>query len=38
MGAGSKPVPESVIKAVIDQTMSVSMSRHAAADDLIELA
>jgi hypothetical protein len=37
MGAGSKPVPESVINAVIDQTMSVSMSRHAAADDLVEL-
>jgi hypothetical protein len=37
MGVSSKPVPESVIKAVIDQTMSVSMSRHAAADDLVEL-
>jgi hypothetical protein len=36
MGVSSKPVPENVINAVIDQSMFVSRSRHA--DDLIELA
>lgn len=38
MGIGSKPVPENIINAVIDQNMSVSTSRRAAAHDLIELA
>jgi hypothetical protein len=38
MGVSSKPVPENIINAVIDQNMSVSRSRHAAAHDLIELA
>jgi hypothetical protein len=37
MGISSKPVPENIINAVIDQNISVSMSRHAAADDLVEL-
>jgi hypothetical protein len=37
MGVSSKPVPENVINAVIDQNMSVDMLRHAAADDLVEL-
>jgi hypothetical protein len=37
MGISSKPVPENIINAVIDQNMSVSMSRHAAADDLVEM-
>jgi hypothetical protein len=37
MGVSSKPVPENVINAVIDQNMSVNMPRHAAADDLVEL-
>jgi hypothetical protein len=38
MGVSSKPVPENIINAVIDQNMAVSRSRHAAAHDLIELA
>jgi hypothetical protein len=38
MGVSSKPVPENIISAVIDQSMSVNTSRHAAAHDLIELA
>jgi hypothetical protein len=37
MGVSSKPVPESVIKAVIDQNIVMNSSRHAAADDLVEL-
>jgi len=37
MGVSSRPVPENVINAVIDQNMSVNMPRHAAADDLVEL-
>jgi hypothetical protein len=38
MGVSSRPAPENIINAVIDQNMSVSRSRHAAALDLIELA
>jgi hypothetical protein len=38
MGVSSKPLPENIINAVIDRNMCVSMSRHAAANDLIELA
>jgi hypothetical protein len=38
MGISSKPVPENIINAVIDQNMSVSRPRHAATHDLIELA
>ena len=37
MGVSSKPVPESVIKAVIDRNIVMNSSRHAAADDLVEL-
>jgi hypothetical protein len=37
IGVSSKPVPENVINAVIDQNISVTMPRHAAADDLVEL-
>jgi len=37
MGVSSKPAPESIINAVIDQNMAVDVSRHAAADDLVEL-
>jgi hypothetical protein len=37
MGVSSKPVPESVIKAIIDQNVVMNSSRHAAADDLVEL-
>jgi len=38
MGIRSKPVPVSVVNAVIDQSVAPSASRHAAGDDLIELA
>jgi hypothetical protein len=38
MGVSSRPVPENMINAVIDRNMSVNASRHAATDDLIELA
>jgi hypothetical protein len=38
MGVSSKPMPENIINAVVDQNMSVDTSRHAAAHDLIELA
>jgi hypothetical protein len=38
MGVSSKPVPESIVKAVIDQNISVDTARHGAAHDLIELA
>jgi hypothetical protein len=37
MGISSKPVPVSVVNAVIDQNIAVNASRHAAADDLVEL-
>lgn len=37
MGVSSKPIPESVIKAVIEQNIVVNSSRYAAADDLVEL-
>jgi hypothetical protein len=37
MGVSSKPVPESVINVVIDQNSALNSSRHAAADDLVEL-
>jgi hypothetical protein len=37
MGVKSKPVLESVIKAVIDRNVVMNSSRHAAADDLVEL-
>jgi hypothetical protein len=37
MGVRSKPVPESVVKAVIDQNIVMNSSRYAAADDLVEL-
>ena len=37
MGVSSKPVPENIINAVIDQNISVNMPRHATADDLVEL-
>ena len=38
MGVSSRPAPENIINAVIDQNMSASRSLHAAAHDLIELA
>jgi hypothetical protein len=38
MGVSSKPVPENIINAVIDQNLSVNTSRNATAHDLIELA
>jgi hypothetical protein len=37
MGVKSKPVSKSVIEAVIDQSIVMNSSRHAAADDLVEL-
>jgi hypothetical protein len=37
MGISSKPVPVSVVNAVIDQNIAVNSSRHIAADDLVEL-
>src|ERR1700712_5515230 len=37
MGVKSKPVSESVIKAVIDQSIVMNSPRHAAADDLVKL-
>ena len=38
MGISSKPVPVSVVNAVIDRNIAVNMSRHAAADDVVELS
>jgi hypothetical protein len=37
MGVSSKPVPETVINAVIDQNAAAKPARYAAADDLVEL-
>jgi hypothetical protein len=37
MGISSKPVPVSIVNAVIDQNIAVNSSRHIAADDLVEL-
>lgn len=37
MGISSKPVPVSVVNAVIEQNVAVGPSRRAAADDLVEL-
>jgi hypothetical protein len=37
MGISSKPVPVSVVNAVIDQNIAVNPSRHAPVDDLVEL-
>ena len=37
MGLSSKPVPISVVNAVIDQNIAAKPSRHAAVDDLVEL-
>jgi hypothetical protein len=37
MGVRSKPVPVSVVNAVIDQNIAAKPSRHIAADDLVEL-
>jgi hypothetical protein len=37
MGISSKPVPVSVVNAVIDQTIAVNASRNIAVDDLVEL-
>jgi hypothetical protein len=37
MGVSSKPVPETIINAVIDQIAAVKPARCAAADDLVEL-
>jgi hypothetical protein len=37
MGLSSKPVPVSVVNAVIDRNMTVKHSRDIAADDLVEL-
>jgi hypothetical protein len=37
MGVSSKPVPENVINAVIDLNIAINISRHALADDLVEL-
>jgi hypothetical protein len=37
MGVSSKPVPETIINAVIDQIAAVKPVRCAAADDLVEL-
>jgi hypothetical protein len=37
MGISSKPVPVSIVNAVIHQNTVVNAARHAAADDLVEL-
>ena len=37
MGIGSRPYPVSVVNAVIDRNIALKPSRHAAADDLVEL-
>jgi hypothetical protein len=37
MGVSSKPVPETIINAVIDQNAAAQPARYAAADDLVEL-
>ena len=37
MGVSSKPIPESIVKAVIERSIAPSSSRHAAADGLVEL-
>jgi hypothetical protein len=37
MGVSSRPVPESIVNAVIDQQAALKPARHAAADDLVEL-
>ena len=37
MGLSSKPVPVSVVNAVIDQNIAAKPSRHAAVGDLVEL-
>jgi hypothetical protein len=37
MGVSSKPVPETVINAVIDQNAAAKPARYAAADELVEL-
>jgi hypothetical protein len=37
MGVSSKPVPETIINAVIDQNAAAKPARYAAADDLVEL-
>jgi hypothetical protein len=37
MGITSKPVPVSVVNAVIERGIAPSSSRHAAADDLVEV-
>jgi hypothetical protein len=38
MGVSSKPVPVSVVNAVINQNIAITSSRHAAADDVVELS
>jgi hypothetical protein len=37
MGISSKPVPVSIVNAVIERNIAPRSSRHAAADDLVEL-
>ncbi len=37
MGISSKPVPVNVVNAVIAQNVAAKLSRHAAAEDLVEL-
>jgi hypothetical protein len=37
MGISSKPVPVNVVNAVIDRNIAMNISRHTAADDLVEL-
>lgn len=37
MGTSSKPAPVNVVNAVIDRNIAPSISRHIAADDLVEL-
>ena len=37
MGITSKPVPMSIVNAVVDRGIAPCSSRHAAADDLVEL-
>ena len=38
MGISSKPVPVSVVNAVIGRNIAVKSSRHSAADDVVELS
>jgi hypothetical protein len=37
MGITSKPMPMSIVNPVVDRSIAPRSSRHAAADDLVEL-